>query len=199
IRAWPGSGRSRGPYRLPRSTEKRARAMVTKVSRRCLRSGTGRRHELSRVRSPHAQCPGRHAGAVERSPEAARGAPWDAHPATRRPVAGYRGRRDPYDTWVGWGGEGIVLKEPNSIYRPGIRSPAWLKVKPKVTLEVVVTGGSSEAIAWGLAIMLDIAPTSTLGMETSSRYAKPSVSGVTSRSSCTQGTSPTRSAGGDSQ
>jgi len=52
-----------------------------------------------------------------------------------------------------------VLKEPASIYRPGIRSPAWLKVKPKVTLEIVVTGGSSEPIIWGdwgLAVMLDI-------------------------------------------
>ena len=26
-----------------------------------------------------------------------------------------------YETWAGWGGEGIVLKEPTSIYRPGIR------------------------------------------------------------------------------
>jgi hypothetical protein len=54
-----------------------------------------------------------------------------------------------YETWVGWGGEGIVLKEPTSIYRPGIRSPAWLKVKPKLTLSVVVTGGSSTLIPWG--------------------------------------------------
>ena len=64
-----------------------------------------------------------------------------------------------YETWVGWGGEGIVLKEPTTIYRPGIRTPAWLKVKPKVTLETVVTGGSSEPIQWGdwgLAVMLDI-------------------------------------------
>jgi len=64
-----------------------------------------------------------------------------------------------YETWAGWGG-GIVLKEPTSIYRPGIRSPAWLKVKPKVTLEAVVTGGSPEPILWGdwgLAVMLDIA------------------------------------------
>ncbi len=29
-------------------------------------------------------------------------------------------------TWVGFGGEGIVLKERTSVYRPGIRSPAWL-------------------------------------------------------------------------
>ena len=54
-----------------------------------------------------------------------------------------------YETWVGWGGEGIVLKEPISIYRPGIRSPAWLKVKPKVTLEIVATGGLPEPIQWG--------------------------------------------------
>jgi hypothetical protein len=63
-----------------------------------------------------------------------------------------------YETWVAWGGEGIVLKEPTSIYRPGIRSPAWLKVKPELSLEAVVTGGS-ELIpwgAWGPAVMLDL-------------------------------------------
>ena len=31
------------------------------------------------------------------------------------------------------GGEGIVLKERTSLYRPGIRSPTWLKVKPTLT------------------------------------------------------------------
>jgi len=64
-----------------------------------------------------------------------------------------------YQTWAGWGGEGIVLKDPSSIYRPGMRSPAWLKVKPKVTLEIVVTGGSSEPSSGaigGLAVMLEI-------------------------------------------
>lgn len=55
-----------------------------------------------------------------------------------------------WQTWVGeLGGEGIVLKERHSAYRPGVRSPAWLKVKPKLTLEVTVTGGSAERIAWG--------------------------------------------------
>jgi ATP-dependent DNA ligase len=91
-----------------------------------------------------------------------------------------------YETSVGWGGEGIVLKEPTSIYRPGFRSPAWLKVKPKVTLDIVVTDGSSEPIQWGdwgLAVMLEIAYTH-LGMGRSCRYAKPSVSGVTSRLPC---------------
>jgi hypothetical protein len=47
------------------------------------------------------------------------------------------------------GGEGIVLKEPASLYRPGERSSAWLKLKPHLTLDVKVTGGSEERIAWG--------------------------------------------------
>ena len=46
-------------------------------------------------------------------------------------------------------GEGIVLKERTSIYRPGMRSPAWLKLKPKLTLDVVVTGGSANRVRWG--------------------------------------------------
>ncbi len=54
-----------------------------------------------------------------------------------------------WERWVGQGGEGIVLKDPRAIYRPGARSPAWLKLKPKPTLEVLVTGGSAERIAWG--------------------------------------------------
>jgi ATP-dependent DNA ligase len=65
-----------------------------------------------------------------------------------------------YETWVGMGGEGIVLKDPASIYRPGERSPAWLKLKPKLTLAVKVTGGSAERIAWGDwgdAVMLELA------------------------------------------
>jgi len=65
-----------------------------------------------------------------------------------------------YETWVGMGGEGIVLKDPGSVYRPGDRSPAWLKLKPKLTLDVRVTGGSSVRIAWGdwgEAVMLELA------------------------------------------
>ena len=54
-----------------------------------------------------------------------------------------------YETWVGMGGKGIVLKNPTSIYQPGERSPAWLKSKPKLTRDVLVTGGSEEWIAWG--------------------------------------------------
>jgi ATP-dependent DNA ligase len=34
------------------------------------------------------------------------------------------------------GGEGIVLKDPASLYRPGKRSSAWLKLKPQFTLDV---------------------------------------------------------------
>jgi hypothetical protein len=47
------------------------------------------------------------------------------------------------------GGEGIVLKDRASTYRPSERSPAWLKLKPKLTLDVIVTGGSGERVAWG--------------------------------------------------
>jgi bifunctional non-homologous end joining protein LigD len=37
--------------------------------------------------------------------------------------------------WVGQqGGEGIVLKERRAPYRPGMWSPAWLKVKHRLTL-----------------------------------------------------------------
>ncbi len=57
------------------------------------------------------------------------------------------------DLWDAWvtrgGGEGILLKEPGSLYYPGQRSPAWLKVKNRLTLEVTVTGGSSEPVPWG--------------------------------------------------
>jgi hypothetical protein len=54
-----------------------------------------------------------------------------------------------WDPWVGLGGEGIVLKERTATYRPGLRSPAWLKLKPKLMLTVLVTGGSGERIRWG--------------------------------------------------
>jgi hypothetical protein len=54
-----------------------------------------------------------------------------------------------WDAWVGMGGEGIMLKERLSLYRPGVRSPAWLKLKPKLSLDAVVTGGSAERIPWG--------------------------------------------------
>ena len=65
-----------------------------------------------------------------------------------------------YETWVGMGGEGIVLKDPASLYRPGERSPAWLKLKPKLTLDVRLIGGSAHRIAWGdwgEAVMLELA------------------------------------------
>jgi hypothetical protein len=58
------------------------------------------------------------------------------------------------------GGEGIVLKDPASLYRPGERSPAWLKLKPKLTLDVKVTAESADRIAWGErgeAVMLEMA------------------------------------------
>ncbi|MFH0342000.1 MAG: hypothetical protein ACHBNF_07680 [Chromatiales bacterium] len=59
-----------------------------------------------------------------------------------------------WDTWVGKGGEGIVLKDRDSIYRPGVRSPAWLKLKPKLTLTVTITGGSSDASLGATALFV---------------------------------------------
>ena len=54
-----------------------------------------------------------------------------------------------WGAWVGMGGQGIVLKERHSLYRSGVRSPAWLKLKPKLSIDVVVTGGSAVRIPWG--------------------------------------------------
>jgi ATP-dependent DNA ligase len=52
--------------------------------------------------------------------------------------------------WVGQaGGEGIVLKERRAPYRPGRRSPAWLKVKQRVLLPVRVEAGAPELVRWG--------------------------------------------------
>jgi hypothetical protein len=51
--------------------------------------------------------------------------------------------------WVGQqGGEGIVLKDRRTPYRPGVRSPAWLKVKHRVTLRVRVRAGEPELVRW---------------------------------------------------
>ena len=55
-------------------------------------------------------------------------------------------------------GRALSSRIGRSIYRPGVRSPAWLKLKPKLTLTVTVTGGSSERITWGdwgEAVMLE--------------------------------------------
>jgi len=55
-----------------------------------------------------------------------------------------------WSLWVGQqDGEGIVLKERRAAYRPGVRSPAWLKVKHRLTLRVQVRGGSAALVKWG--------------------------------------------------
>jgi bifunctional non-homologous end joining protein LigD len=52
--------------------------------------------------------------------------------------------------WVGQqGDEGIVLKDHRAPYRPGVRSPAWLKVKHRLTLRVQVLDGSPALVKWG--------------------------------------------------
>jgi hypothetical protein len=47
------------------------------------------------------------------------------------------------------GGEGIVLKDRRAPYRPGVRSPAWLKVTHRLTLRVQVLDGSPALVRWG--------------------------------------------------
>jgi hypothetical protein len=52
-----------------------------------------------------------------------------------------------------------VLNERTSLYHAGVRSPTWLNFKPKLSLDVVVTGGSAERIRWsdwGEAVMLEL-------------------------------------------
>jgi hypothetical protein len=55
-----------------------------------------------------------------------------------------------WSLWVGQqGGEGIVLKERRAPYRRGVRSPAWLKLKNRLTLRVQVLDGSPTLVKWG--------------------------------------------------
>src|SRR5262249_46619629 len=52
-------------------------------------------------------------------------------------------------TWVGWGGEGIVLKGRRSPYRPALRTLDWLKVKHRHALTVRVVAGDPKLVRWG--------------------------------------------------
>lgn len=48
--------------------------------------------------------------------------------------------RDFFEQVVARGHEGVIAKEQASLYRPGQRSPAWRKVKPRQVLPCVVIG-----------------------------------------------------------
>jgi bifunctional non-homologous end joining protein LigD len=50
---------------------------------------------------------------------------------------------------VEWGGEGIVLKDRRSSYRPGTRSRDWWKAKHKLVLPVEVLHCAPELVPWG--------------------------------------------------
>jgi hypothetical protein len=50
---------------------------------------------------------------------------------------------------AGVGGEGIVLKDRRSAYKPGTRSRCWWKAKHKLTLTVEVLACAPELVAWG--------------------------------------------------
>jgi hypothetical protein len=42
-----------------------------------------------------------------------------------------------------------VLKDWHAPYRPGVRSPAWLKLKQRLTLSVRVETAAPELVRWG--------------------------------------------------
>jgi ATP-dependent DNA ligase len=51
--------------------------------------------------------------------------------------------REPAKLWAAWtkvGGEGVILKRPDSTYQIGRRSPDWMKRKVWMTVDVVITG-----------------------------------------------------------
>ena len=103
-----------------------------------------------------------------------------------------------WDLWViRSGGEGIVLKEPVSHYHPGIRSPAWLKVKARLTLVVTVTGGDGERIAWGTGARRSRSNSRTRirAPARQSRSGKRSVSHGATPSSCASASRPSCCAG----
>ena len=107
----------------------------------------GEPDSLRRVRSPRAGRPERHGRTMGGPAEAARGSARGASTrcvprASDRGCAGALGH-------VGRAGRRRQRAEETSLYRPGVRSPSWLKLKPKLTLEVVVTGGSAERVRWG--------------------------------------------------
>ena len=54
-----------------------------------------------------------------------------------------------WDTWVGMGGEGYRPEGSGLDLPAGRALPAWLELKPKLTLTVTVTGGSFEQVTWG--------------------------------------------------
>ena len=100
--------------------------------------------------------PGRRGGSGRRS---ARGAPDRRPPRARhRGCAGALGH-------LGWdgrrGNRRSRRRRPRSTV-PASARPAWLKLKPKLTLAVAVTGGSDQRIRWGdwgEAVMLEFSYT----------------------------------------
>jgi ATP-dependent DNA ligase len=55
-----------------------------------------------------------------------------------------------WTVWViEWGGEGIVLKDRQSTYKPGTRARSWWKAKHKLTLRVEVLQCADTLVPWG--------------------------------------------------
>jgi hypothetical protein len=57
----------------------------------------------------------------------------------------------PFNALDALGAEDLALS-------PGVSSPAWFKLKPKITIDVIVTGSSADRVGghWGEAVMLNV-------------------------------------------
>jgi hypothetical protein len=108
----------------------------------------GERHGLHRIRPAGDRRPQRPGGTLDGPAEAAGGS---ARRAAARDLsrARDRGRAGPLGRLGGPGRRGHRPQGATSAYRPGVRSPAWLKLKPKLPIDVLVMGGSEKRIVWG--------------------------------------------------
>ena len=66
------------------------------------------------------------------------GAPGSAHVVARVRTADAGHAQAAFERWVGEGQEGVIVKDADAPYEAGRRGAAWVKVKPRHTLDLVV-------------------------------------------------------------
>jgi len=70
--------------------------------------------------------------------DAVLGGPGGAHAVERVTTADAGEARAAFERWVGAGQEGVIVKDADAPYEAGRRGAAWVKVKPRHTLDLVV-------------------------------------------------------------
>ncbi|KGM15846.1 DNA ligase, partial [Actinotalea fermentans ATCC 43279 = JCM 9966 = DSM 3133] len=70
--------------------------------------------------------------------DAVLGGPGAAHVVGRVTTADATAAQDAFERWVREGQEGVVVKDADAPYEAGRRGAAWVKVKPRHTLDLVV-------------------------------------------------------------